>query len=511
MLKNDFKRKIKTPEELKIIVEALKSENKTIVLCHGDYDLLHRGHLHQFEQAVKQGDVLVVSITADVFMTKGPGRPVFKENLRTEMIAAMEIVDFVTISNFKTGVELIRLLKPDVYVKGVSEHERAEDSSTKVFLEKKAIEEIGGKMYFSHEMPIHATPLLNNFVDPYPAEVLTFLENLGKTYTLDNIISAVNSLADLRVLVIGETIIDQYDFVKTMDVSPKGGVMVHQYLKSEFFAGGILACTNYISNFCSEVRLFSCMGGVDSHESFINGSLASNVDPFFLVKDNFRTIVKRREVETTYFSKRTETYFMNDASLSDAEEMLVIERLEAEIKNYDLIFVLDYGHGFITPNIIKFLADNSRFLAVSTQANAANKGFHVITCYPRADYICVNYFEAKLALHDKHSEPIVLARKLQDILHAQLINITLGRHGSMILDDKGMTYNTPVFSKNIVDIVGAGDALFSVTAMCAVKGLPPNLVGFIGNLVGGLATTYIGTNGCITKSMLFNFMRSLMA
>src|SRR3989344_2678793 len=120
MVANKFRDKIKQPDQLSGIVLSLKSRGKKIVHCHGDFDLLHRGHLHQFEQAKSQGDILIVSITTDKFMAKGPGRPVFNQNVRAEMIAAVEIVDFVVFNDAPNSTEILKILKPDVYVKGAS-------------------------------------------------------------------------------------------------------------------------------------------------------------------------------------------------------------------------------------------------------------------------------------------------------------------------------------------------------------------------------------------------------
>src|SRR3989344_2813987 len=144
--RSEFREKIKPPDDLSRIIRELKSSGKKIVQCHGAFDLLHRGHLHQFEQAKSQGDVLVVSITTDRFVGKGPGRPVFNQNIRAEMVAAVSLVDFVTLSDAPSSVELIRLLKPNVYVKGQSYENIDKDLSGKIIEEQNAIESVGGRI-----------------------------------------------------------------------------------------------------------------------------------------------------------------------------------------------------------------------------------------------------------------------------------------------------------------------------------------------------------------------------
>ena len=94
-------------------IAKLKSQNKKIGLCHGGFDLLHAGHVKHFESSKKMCDILFVSLTSDKFMAirKGSGRPIYTEKLRAYMVASIEFVDFVVISDYKTGIEVIKMLK----------------------------------------------------------------------------------------------------------------------------------------------------------------------------------------------------------------------------------------------------------------------------------------------------------------------------------------------------------------------------------------------------------------
>ncbi|MFN3822019.1 MAG: cytidyltransferase, partial [bacterium] len=106
-------------------------------------------HIKYFQAAKKMGDVLLVTVTPDVYVDKGPDRPVFNENLRVECIAALECVDYVSINKWPTAEETLRLLKPDIYVKG-QEFENLEDKTGKIQKEYKVLQEIGAEMRFTH-------------------------------------------------------------------------------------------------------------------------------------------------------------------------------------------------------------------------------------------------------------------------------------------------------------------------------------------------------------------------
>jgi len=142
------------------IVGQLKGEGKRIVLCHGCFDLMHPGHIKYFQAAKKMGDILVVTVTPDIYIDKGPGRPVFNEKLRSESIAALECVDFIAINTWPTAEETLRLLKPNIYVKG-QEFEGFEDNTGKLQKEYQVVQEVGAEMRFTHEVVFSSTDLIN--------------------------------------------------------------------------------------------------------------------------------------------------------------------------------------------------------------------------------------------------------------------------------------------------------------------------------------------------------------
>ncbi|MBI3793712.1 MAG: adenylyltransferase/cytidyltransferase family protein [Nitrospinae bacterium] len=142
------------------VIKELKSSGKKIVHCHGCFDLLHPGHIKYFQAAKKFGDVLVVTLTEDKYVDKGPGRPVYNQDLRAESIAALECVDYVAVNKWPTAEETLRLLRPDIYVKG-QEFEKLEDKTGKIQREAKVIQEIGAELRFTHEIVFSSTKLLN--------------------------------------------------------------------------------------------------------------------------------------------------------------------------------------------------------------------------------------------------------------------------------------------------------------------------------------------------------------
>lgn len=155
---NEINKIIGLPE-LARRVEWFKSEAKTVVHCHGCFDLMHPGHIKYFQAAKRMGDVLVVTITPDRFIDKGPGRPVYGQQLRAESIAALECVDYVAVNEWLTAEETLRLLRPDIYVKG-QEFEKLEDKTGKIQREAEVVREVGAELRFTHEIVFSSTQLL---------------------------------------------------------------------------------------------------------------------------------------------------------------------------------------------------------------------------------------------------------------------------------------------------------------------------------------------------------------
>src|SRR5437667_8394251 len=144
-------KKIKRVAELAEVLNTLQTGGKKIVHCHGAFDLLHIGHIKHLEAARKLGDALVVSLTPDRFVNKGPHRPAFPERLRAEALASLACVDFVAINEWPTAVETIQRLRPDFFVKGVVHEAGKRDHTDAIDKEANAVQAVGGKLVLTDE------------------------------------------------------------------------------------------------------------------------------------------------------------------------------------------------------------------------------------------------------------------------------------------------------------------------------------------------------------------------
>ena len=188
-----MKEKIKTLEELQQITADLKSKGKKIVHCHGVFDLLHIGHIKHFEEAKTFGDVLVVSITPDEFVNKGPNRPAFTTSLRLEFLSALESVDYVVANKWPTAEEIIKIIQPNVYCKGIDYKDHLDDITGKITDEVDAVISVGGKIIYTDDITFSSSSLLNKFGNLYSKEQELFIRNMVDKFSFEFIKSKVFS------------------------------------------------------------------------------------------------------------------------------------------------------------------------------------------------------------------------------------------------------------------------------------------------------------------------------
>ncbi len=503
-------KKIKRIDELAKTLAALRADGKKIVHCHGVFDLLHIGHIKHLEAARKLGDALVVTLTPDRYVNKGPHRPAFPERLRAEALASLACVDFVAINEWPTAVETIERLRPSFYVKGVVRETGKRDHSDAIDREANAVKAAGGELVLTDEETFSASMLINQFMDVFPAETKTFLEQFRAKHTPEEVTGYLQAIRKLKVLVVGETIIDEYQFCSVMGKSGKEPVLAALHHQTERYAGGVLAIANHISNFCDQVGLLSCTGEINSCEEFISSKMNRNVARHFIRVPGAPTIIKRRFLEEYLAVKLFEVYEMKtDGALAAVEERFCRE-LERLVPQYDVVLVADYGHGVMSERAVELVCARSKFLAVNTQVNAGNRGFNTISKYRRADFVSLGEPEVRLDARKVSGDLRPVAENIARRISSRDFLVTRGAAGCLIHNRDHGFFEVPAFAIRVVDRVGAGDAVLSITSPCAAVGVPPQVLGFIANVVGAEACTIMGHRSSIEPTSLFRHVTSLM-
>ena len=253
-------KKIHTLDNLAKIVSKLKNKSKSVVLCHGVFDLLHVGHIKHLKKAKSLGDKLVVTITADRFVNKGPGKPLFNEKLRAEAIAALEMVDFVAINENSTAINTIKAIKPSIYCKGKDYINLKDDVTGEIKNELKELKKYNGKVVFTQELTFSSSRLINSETNFYSDKHKKNIKKIKQVYSFKNIKKTVEDFDKLKVLVIGETIIDQYNFCEAIGKSGKEPILVLKEINTENYLGGVLAIAKNLNEFSKNITILSMIG-----------------------------------------------------------------------------------------------------------------------------------------------------------------------------------------------------------------------------------------------------------
>lgn len=504
--------KVKSFAELEDILERDRRNGLRIVQCHGVFDLLHPGHIRHFQEARAQGDRLVVTITPDRFVNKGPGRPAFNEVLRLEALAALQVIDYVALNDSPDAISAIRKVRPSFYAKGIEYKNHAADVTGKIAEEVRAVEAVGGAVFYTDDIVFSSSSLLNRFFDTASPKVTEFLARLKQSHTSDDILQMIESLSGLKVLVVGDAIIDEYQYTLPLGQSGKGLHMVARCMEKDVFLGGSLIIANHVAQFAGKVTLVTALGKECPHLNFIRQNLDPKVDPQFTYLDETTTLIKKRYVlkDGPTLTKLFETYSDNEEVLNREQTNSIAELLKEQASKYDLILVCDFGNGFLNHHLIDVLSDLPGFLALNTQTNSGNRGYNVITNYRRADYISVNEPELRLSAHDRKSSIEGIAADICQIMNCKTLSVTQGINGVYCYSDSHDSVQIPVFATNSIDRIGAGDSYLSLSSLCVAKGFSPQIAGFIGSVAAAMSVQMIGNQEAIKKAPLCKFVTRLL-
>jgi rfaE bifunctional protein kinase chain/domain/rfaE bifunctional protein nucleotidyltransferase chain/domain len=485
----------------KIIINTRK--NKKVGLCHGVFDLLHLGHIKHFEEAKKNCDVLIVSVTQNKFIKKGPGRPAFNEIQRMEALSSLEFIDYVTLSNQESSIDVINEIKPNIYFKGPDYKDIKLDVTKKILLENKSVLKNGGQIYITKFKKFSSSSLLNSQTSILTEEQKFISKKIKKKFNFKQIKEIIESLYNLKPLVIGELIIDKYFFCEALGKSGKEPMLVLKDKYNESYLGGAAAICRHLSEFCKNINFISAIGEKKEHLNFIKINLPKNIKYFFLKKKNSPTIVKKRFLDEITKSKLLGVYSLEDNLVNNIEEKIIIKKFNNFSKKSHLTILSDYGHGMISKNLSEIIKKKSKFIAVNVQINAANVGHHTLQNYKSVDFMIINENELRHEMRSKNEDIFVISKQLAKQFRIKYLAVTQGSKGLFLYNkNKNVFYKSPALEKNVLDKVGAGDAMLSILSICIYKKIDINLALLICSFAAAQSIRTMGNKVSTNKNTL---------
>jgi len=485
---------------------SLHQAGKTLVQSHGIWDLIHPGHICHLEEARALGDLLVVTLTADEHVHKGPGRPYFSEQLRVRSLAALACVDYVVVVPFPDAVPAIECVKPQIYCRGKDYEDPNFDLSGKINEEVRAVERLGGQVRYIGALKNSSTKLLNQFFDHLGSPIRSYCNALANEYTRRDLHDAVESFRDLKLLVVGETIFDRYSYLKVQGLTSKNRIISGRFLSQDTQFGGALAVFRHVRQFADRVRFVSLAGTEPWVQTALQQEVAAETDG--IIRDqSVTTIVKERYVEPVAEGKEMSKLFAVNYLDPQPPPRAVLEKFKArllqEIRGVDAVLLLDFGHGLMQPELRQLVQESAPFLALNCQTNSNNHGFNIISRqYQHADAFTLDEQELMLSTGRRQLDFQTELMALSKHLGSRYSWLTRGAVETIgILDDQAPCLCPPLECE-VVDTIGAGDAFFSVAALAAVRKLPISLATFLGQLAGAQAVKVVGNAHPISKPIL---------
>lgn len=494
-------------------IKNLKNKNnQKIVLCHGVFDVVHPGHLHHFEESKKNGDFLVVSVTTDKFVNKGPGRPIFSLEQRARFIASLSMVDLVVISDAASGVEVINVIKPDVYSKGEEYRVPEDDPSGKMLEEINAVKNVGGTVMFTEGFRSSSSSLINTDSFFVSSEISLWMREFKSKFAIEDVITCLDKVINLNPVILGELIIDQYTDCKALAKSSKDPILAFHRLKSRDFLGGSFAIAHNVSTWTQQAAIFIVSNSIQNSffENLLKEAQINNLEIHRIEDEKSILIFKHRFVDIQSNSRVFEYYDFNPESfLPETYEKIIQQLKKIELKRSPIL-VGDYGHGFFDSKLINYLCSTDAFLAINTQSNAGNRGFNTISKYERADFVSLNGGELELEYKVRNPNYEIIVPSIMSRLKSKNAVVTLGADGLLVFDRNGDKIHTPAFANQIVDKVGAGDSVLAIASLLSFTNAPIEIIGLLSSFIAAFEVSQLGHRKSLSLDQIKQSVRKFL-
>ena len=481
----------------------LKKSKKKLGLAHGVFDVVHSGHLLHFEECKKYCDKLIVSITDDAFVNKGPGRPYFNSSVRVRFLKSIKFNDQVIINKDFTPIKLIKKLKPDYYFKGKDYLDFSKDLTGNIKIEKKEIEKFGGKIILTKSKIKSSSSILNNDFDILGTDVKKTIKIINKKKIINFFKENINNKINKKILILGDPIIDKYTYVETLGKSQKNQIIVTKFKEEKTFGGGSLLVSIFLEKLFKSVDLISIKNHFN--DKFYKKFLGNKINKISIKDENSKMTVKNRFVNY-YRGERLYQINHNDSqNLTKSSNSRLISYLKKKLMKYDKVVIFDFGHGIINSDVLKFINKNSQKFLINCQSNSSNFGFNIASKYESGYAICMDEMEFRLCLRDnQNSIKFLIKKNLKFINKFKYFVITMGKDGCFVINNKKIFF-IPTIYKSIKDTTGSGDIFFSMFAYLITSSkLGVIEISFLSHITAGLHSI---KEGNASKDDLKNIFR----
>ncbi len=419
------------PQTLAQHLRELRAAGRTAVQCHGCFDLVHPGHLRYLQFARQLGHELIVSLTGDAAIAKGPDRPFIPQELRAENLAALEFVDWVVIDPNPTAETLLRILRPDVYVKG---QEYAVSADPRFVREREIVESYGGRVVFhSGDVVFSSTRLMQSRARDSRLDACR-LGALCRRCGID-LASLQRVLAAMRgmpVLILGDCVRERQVYCDPEDSAEDAPVQTLRQIDERVHWSGAAAVALQAAELGARPVVIGAAGDGPTW-------------------DGLRELLSNREIEHELPSVRSELIervsFLGDdtrlltvlggqplpADLSIERKLL--DCAAARLSDAALLIWADCGYGSITPGLQQALTERARALGIPRVGLAPGPRGQIARI-AGAELLVTTERRLRRALQDRSSSVNAVAWNLLASAGAERMLVRLHKRGVLCFEKR---------------------------------------------------------------------------
>ncbi len=475
---------IPASNEIAAEIRAEVPDGDSIVFVSGNFNVVHPGHVRLLRFAKEAGGFLVVGVNPD--SEAGVSVPA---DLRLEAVLAIKVVDyaFVVPGDLATA---IRAIEPDIVVKG-KEHETRDNP------ERAVLETYGGQLLFSSgDVRFSSFDILErDYRESQTSSIRLPLDYPGRhKFRLGDLSELSGRLSDLKVVVVGDLIIDDYIDCDPLGMSQEDPAIVVTPIDTRRFVGGAGIVAAHAAGLGASVR-FITIAGEDEVADYAERKLREFGVESQVFRDPSRpSTLKQRYRAAGKTMLRVSHLRQHAVPLAIANR--IYAELEKALPTTDLVLFSDFNYGCLPTSLVNRLIEACGRHGVPMAADSqASSQLADISRFKGMKLITPTELEARLALKDRNSGLVIVGEELHNLSAAENIIITLGSEGLLVHAPKQgamVTDRLPAMNSAPKDVAGAGDSLFTCTSLALAAGADIWQAGYLGSIAAACQVGRVG-------------------
>jgi rfaE bifunctional protein kinase chain/domain len=471
-----------------------RAEGDDIYFVSGNFNILHPGHLRLFRFAAELGGRLVVGINPD----DAEGVSV-EQGLRVEGVRAIGAVH-EAIALEESADRFIARLRPDFVVKG-REYEGLRNS------EQQIVDGYGGALIFSSgEVRFSSMELLQSeYVTQSHSGIYKPVDYPRRNgFQIAELMDALEKFQGLKVVVIGDLMIDEYINCDPLGMSREDPTLVVTPVESKRFLGGAGIVAAHAVGLGASVRFIS-VAGQDQQAEFARKELRDRGVVAEILTDSTRpTTLKQRY--RAWGKTLLRVNHLRQLSISPALQDQLAATAESALHDADVLLFADFNYGCLPQAVVERLVAFGQARSIMMAADSqASSQLSDISRFKGMSIITPTEHEVRLALHESEAGLAVIAERLQRAAQAENVVITLAGEGLLIHAPHNGAYRTdrlPAFNTAPKDAAGAGDSFFVCAALALRAGIDIWRAAYLGSLAAACQVSRVGNTPLTAAELL---------